>query len=114
MGDSSGLQDITIGDKVLVTDGMIAFTIESMGVWIDPACDFNKARVGYRMHPTLNLEIAVPVTGVKEGEPVSPEQAAQILEAFMASLLPACKVFVTAVSGQFGYREPVVPLEPDF
>lgn len=104
--EKASLQTITVDEDVKVGDGKITFCVESVGVWVDPAASYSKGRIGMRMHPQTTLLLEVPVEGVTEGDPISPRQAAEALEGLMASLLPACKIFIEAVNDQFGYVEP--------
>jgi len=107
VGEAATHQTVTIPDEtVSVECGHIDIVLESLGSWADPAMQYSKARVGYRGHPKSPLILSVPVEGVEDGAPISPEQVAQLLEKMMETLLPACTVYVTAAAETFGYVEP--------
>lgn len=97
-----------------VGDGYVDFTVDRTSAWIDPASNYSKARVGFNLLPVTNLTLRIPVEGAKVGQPITPEDMAVILQTALAMNLPACKMFIGAASGDFGYTPPPEEPEEDF
>jgi len=88
-----------------VKEGAVSVRVVKAGTWFDLSWNRQNVRMGAAFEPLGNLIVEVPVEGVAPETPLNVEQAAQYLQTQMKMLLPACKVFVSEASADFGYVE---------
>jgi len=100
----STYQVVEVAVSAVKEDGVLVRVVKS-GAWFDLSWNRQSLRIGATFEPLGNLTVEVPVEGITPDIPISVKQAAQYLQAQMEIVLPACKVFVSEASEDFGYEE---------
>lgn len=97
-----------------VKDDEVWILVDRFVAWLSPTKDYSKMQVGPTCTPLGSLIVRIPVAGAKEGEPLTPEQFAEVMRATAAMVEPAALSFATLVANDFGYELPEPAPESDF
>jgi len=103
-GDQESLHTVTIAAEQPppLEDGLVRVMLVKAHTWIDVVWNYNKARLGFTLLPTSHGFVDVPVEGVVQGQPLTPDQMAALLEGALRMVIPACRVFVAATQDDYG------------
>jgi len=92
-----------------VFDGFVRVSVDRFVAWLKAARDYSTMNVGPTCSPMGLLLVDIPVEGVKAGQPLTPEQFAEVMRVTSLMLGPAALTFATMVEDDFGLDLP----EPD-
>lgn len=84
-----------------VRDGEVLFTINKLGGWADVSANRHKLNTGVSLEPVGSLVVSLPVEEIKEGDILTIEQVAQLLQDTLKLTIPTCRVFVEQANDDF-------------
>ena len=111
--DSTGLKQTfgpTDQDQVVhldprctaVFDGFVRIVVDRFVAWLKAAREYSTMNVGPTCSPMGSLLVKIEVEGAVAGEPLTPEQFADVLLQTSKMVGPAALSFATMVADNFG------------
>ena len=91
-------------ENTSVKDGFIEVRITKLNTWGEFSAYGQKLNTGFTTEPT-NLVLGISVEGVKEGEVVSIDEVAQLLQKQLDVLMPTARIFTKSAEDKFEPRE---------
>jgi len=89
-----------------VYDGHVLIAIDRFVGWLKAAMDYSTMNIGPTCSPMGTLLVKIPVEGAKAGEPLTPEQFAEVMLVTSKMVGPAALSFAQLVSENFGLPDP--------
>lgn len=97
-----------------VYDDYVVVSIDRFVAWMKPTLNYSSMNVGPTCSPMGALLVKIPVEGAKAGQPLTPEQFADVMLATANMVGPAAMSFAALVDDEFGLKPPDPDDEPDF
>ena len=85
-----------------VYDGYVLIAVDRFVGWLKAAVDYSTMNVGPTCSPMGTLLVKIEVEGAVAGEPLTPEQFADVLLQTSKMVGPAALSFATMVADNFG------------
>jgi len=97
-----------------VRDDEVIIAIDRFVAWMKPVRDYSSMNVGPTCSPMGTLLVAIPVEGAVAGQPLTPEQFADVMLTTAKMVGPAAMLFAALVDDEFGLKPPDPADESDF
>ena len=97
-----------------VYDDYVVVSVDRFVAWMKPVRDYSSMSVGPTCSPMGVLLVKIPVEGAVAGEPLTPEQFADVMLVTAKMVGPAATLFAALVEDEFGLKPPDPADESDF
>lgn len=99
------MEEVIIGKNIAVLDGVVRVHVTKLNSWLTVKAQRHELGTGLTVEPADILVVDIPVEGAQKGGPITPEQAAYVLQTTLRMTIPTATVFVENANEDFTKQE---------